>query len=80
MAVFAPGTGGTLKSETLEDALLELVARIREEEVTAEVGQRVFLTLDTTAGTATISANLPVTLDIGVDGRPVINVTEYIGI
>lgn len=78
MAPFVPGTGGSLKSTTMEDALLELMVLIRNKEDEWEVSPRVFLTIDAGAQLATATATLPIVFALDASGSPELNTVEYI--
>lgn len=74
MADITPGTGGTLKSTTAENALLEaaMLVQARERTGANNPNNRNFVnvTFNSDAGTATISATIPVvqTIDPATGG------------
>lgn len=81
MAAITPGTGGTLKSATVEGTLLEVALLLQglEEAVTTDpIPENVNVTLDTNDGTATISATIPISVGFDTSGKPVITATPYV--
>lgn len=81
MAAFIPGTGGDLKSVTIEAAFVELAQLLQAEELAnTEVDAESFVTLsyDSEAGTASITANMPITIAVDATGKAVVTVTPYI--
>lgn len=82
---FNPGTGGTLKSTTAEDAFVELLILMKNAEETeqttnANFQTRLTISLSMSEKTVTFNGSLTATVVNGSDGRPVINVNEYIGV
>jgi len=81
MASLAPSTD--IKSVTLENGLLEIAHKLQSAEQATVVpeGQalpnRINVTYNTDANTATISATLPITVSIATDGKPQFLATEY---
>lgn len=81
MATLTPGTGGTLKSTTIEGTLLEVAVLLQqtEEAVTTDpIPENVNVSFDTNDGTATISATLPITVAFDANGKPVITAAPYV--
>lgn len=80
---FNPGTGGTLKSSTAENALVELLVVIKNGEETEQNENPNFqskINLSISEKTVTFNGSLTSVIVNGADGRPVIDVDEYIGI
>lgn len=76
MAAFDPGTGGTLKSTTLEDAFLEGFQLLNAAEAAlANNPGLTSMNFDTDAGIATMTASLPVATSVAADGS--INVAAF---
>jgi len=80
MAAFAPGTGGDLKSTTLEAALAELATLLQQEEssVTTNPPNRISINWDGDAGNCQIIANLGFTLTVSSTGVPQTVITPYL--
>lgn len=81
MAAFTPGTGGDLKSTTLEAAFVELAQLLQAAEIgntETDPETNVTLSYDTEAGTAAISASMPITVAVDATGKAVITATPYI--
>lgn len=86
MSVFVPGTGGTLKSAKKPAALFEM-ARVLDAAENSRNGanpgipakQNLTVTVDFGTRTAAIAATLPITATIGVDGKPILDVSDYLG-
>ncbi len=79
-AVFAPGTGGTLKTTSYSGALLELAQKLAnaENSVTPAVNN-INITHSDEDKVSTINATIPYTSVIDASGKPVITVTDYLG-
>lgn len=80
---FNPGTGGTLKSVTAEDAVIELLVLIKNAEEAKQAADPEFetkinLSLDMSEKRISFDGFFTTTVTNGTDGRPVINATEYI--
>lgn len=82
MATITPGTGGALKSDTAENALLEAAMLVQSLERTPanNPDNRNFcqVTFNTDAGTATVTSTFPITPVVGADGRITIEAVEYL--
>lgn len=82
MAPITPGTGGTLKSDTAENALLEAAMVVQNLERTTgnNPNNRNFVnvTFNSDAGTATIAATIPVVQTIGPDGKLSLEADTYL--
>jgi len=81
MAAFTPGTGGDLKSTSIEAAFVELAQLLQAAEAgNTEPDSENFLSLtyDTEAGNAVISASMPISLSVDAAGKTVITATPYI--
>ena len=67
MASFNPGTGGTLKSTSIEAAFLECAEYVQDPETALNLNN-VNVTYNSDALNATINATIPVTSTIGTGG------------
>jgi len=81
-SAFNPGTGGTLKSTTSPSALLELgqiLSNAEKAVVPAEdQPNNLQVTYDLETGTATITANLPITTSADTDGAVKVIASDYL--
>lgn len=82
MADITPGTGGTLKSASAENALLEVAMLVQNLERTPanNPDNRNFcqVTINTDAGTATVTSTFPIAPVVGADGKITIEAVEYL--
>lgn len=82
MATFNPGTGGTLKSTTIESAALELCTLLQSiEQITSRNSSgknNIQITYDTDAKSASIRVTLPITQTIDSAGKPVFTADSYL--
>lgn len=82
-SIYTPGTG-TIKSTNIPSALLEMVQIAQTSELAFNVANpdtpvnNVTVTYDSEAGTATVTATLPIAVSLGVDGRPIIDAVDYL--
>lgn len=75
---YAAGTGGTLKSTSPEDALIELMVYIREECATQNKTNPIQMSLDIASEKISFSGELNVNITLGTNGKPVIDGTEFL--
>lgn len=81
MSVFAPGTGGDLKSTTVPAALLEMAGLAQSEELAIAADVRpdnVSITYDAETQVATITATVPATFAVDSTGKIVLTATDYL--
>lgn len=75
---YTAGTGGTLKSTSAEDALIELMVYIREESATQNKTNPIQMSLDIAEEKISFSGELDVNITIGANGKPVIDGREVL--
>lgn len=79
MSVFAPGTGGDLKSVTTPAALLELAQKAQmQEQGLATPKNNVSISINAEGTQAVIQATLPIATVVDTDGTLKITATDYI--
>jgi len=78
MAVFNPGTGGTLKSTTLERVSLEASMNLQNSETTTS-GSKIAVNFFTGDNTVSIQAALPFTTTF-MNGQVALTPTDYVGV
>ncbi len=77
----APISGNDIKSTHKSAALLEVAMSLQSSELSVPEETRpnnVSVTFDAETGTAAVTATLPVTFVLDVDGKPVITATDYL--
>lgn len=80
MAAFLPGTGGTLKSTTVEDAVVEIVFLVRalEQTLSDPSARKLSVMIDTVGETITFSGSLGFSSSLSSNGKPLLEATEYL--
>ncbi|MBD2189768.1 hypothetical protein [Pseudanabaena mucicola] len=79
MSVFAPGTGGDLKSATLPAALLELATKVQlAEQAMTEPSDNIQISTNAEGNLVSISVSLPIEQSVATDGTIKIVATDYI--
>lgn len=87
MSTFDPGTSGTLKSDTLPEALMECAIKLSQAELSRNAANpgvpaqnRITVACEFDGNTSTITAAIPVGIAIdGSTGKAVITATDYLG-
>lgn len=77
----SPLVSGAIKSTNKPAALLELAHLLQADEVAVPEATRpnnLTIAYDAEAGTATITATLPITFALDTNGKPVATATDYI--
>lgn len=77
----APLVNTSIKSDHLSAALAEISFRLQAAELAVPEETRpnnISVTIDAEAGTAAITATLPVTISLNADGEAVVVATDYI--
>lgn len=75
---YVAGTGGTLKSTSAEDALVELLVYIREESATQNKVNPVQMSLDIGTEKLNFSGELAVNITLGSNGKPIVDAIEVL--
>lgn len=75
---YTAGSGGTLKSTSAEDALVELMVYIRETSSAQNKTNPISMSLDIATEKLTFSGELDVDISLGTTGKPVIDAKEVL--